>query len=306
MTRAVPLLLGLLLPALCLAQTPAPAPETPSDRLVLNTLLGVRLNPLGLELASRAGYQKVLYRNESVLFRDNFVFVGSHPRISPAGIKVGPVVEFQPLSIFNLRLAAEYVSLFGTAGYLQSFSSPLADYSDTTLNAGRDAEANYSASGSRLAIEPFVQMKVGPFALRNRFTLEYWRMGLRDGDTVWYEGTIDTLAPAKGLVYANDLDVLFLGLPPLVLGARHSLVRPVYSSRQLAPGESVNNGHHRLGLLAAYIFYDEGFTAFNKPAVVLNVAWYLRHRWRTGADVSRAVPYVALAFAFQSDLLGGN
>ncbi|HLL04825.1 MAG TPA: hypothetical protein VK539_29840 [Myxococcaceae bacterium] len=307
MTRAVPLLLGLLLPALCLAQSPVATPETPSDRLVLNTLLGARLNPLGLELASRAGYQKLLYRNEAALFRDNFVFVGTHPRLSPASIRVGPVVELQPLSIFNLRLAAEYVGYFGTLGYLQSRPSPSADYSDTSLEAGKEAGDYGSASGMRLAIEPFVQMKVGPLALRNRFTLEYWNMGdLRNGGTVFYEGTMDTLVPGKGLVYANELDVLFLGLPPLVLGARHSLVRPLYTSRQLAPGESVNNGHHRLGLLAAYVFYDEGFTAFNKPAVFLNVAWYLRHRWRTGADVSRAVPYVGLGFAFQSDLMGGS
>jgi hypothetical protein len=308
MNRAVLLLLGLLMPALAVAQSPVPAAETPEHRLVINSLLVTRLNPLGLELQTRGGYQKRLYRNEGALFRDNFLFVGTYPRVSPATIKVGPVVEFQPLSIFNLRLSAEYVSLFGVQGYLQSRASPNADYSDTVLKAGKDAGDFYAASGSRLAIEPFVQVKVGPIAVRNRFALEYWRMGLRDADTVWYEATLDTMVPGNGLTYANDLDVLFLGLPPLVLGARHSLVKPVYSSRQLGDGQalSVNNGHHRLGLLAAYVFYDEGYTAFNKPAIILNVAWYLRHRYRTGADVSRAMPYVVLGFAFQSDLLGGS
>ena len=61
-----------------------------------------------------------------------------------------------------------------------------------------------------------------------------------------------------------------------------------------------------VGLLAAYVFYDEGYTAFNKPAVFFNIAWYLQHRFRTGADVSRAMPYLALGFAFQSDLLDGG
>lgn len=306
MTRAVLLLLGLLLPVLSVAQSPIAAPEIPSNRLVINSLLVTRLNPIGLELQTRGGYQKRLYANEAPLFRDNFLFVGLYPRISPALVKVGPVVEFQPLSIFNLRLSAEYVGFFGTQGYLQSRASPVGDYSDSTLKTGKEAGDFYSASGSRLAIEPFVQVKAGPFALRNRFALEYWNIGLRDGDRVFYEATLDTLVPGKGLTYANDVDLLFLGLPPLVLGARHSLVRPVYTSRQLAEGESINNGHHRLGLLAAYVFYDEGYTAFNKPAVILNVAWYLRHRYRTGADVNRAVPYVVLGFAFQSDLMGGS
>jgi hypothetical protein len=306
MTRAVLLLLGLSLPALSLAQSPVPPPEIPSNRLVVNSLLVARVNPIGLELQTRGGYQRRLYGNEGALFRDNFLFVGAYPRISPATLKVGPVVELQPLSIFNLRLSAEYVSYFGAQGYLQSRASPVADYSDSTLQAGEDTGDFYSASGSRLAIEPFVQVKAGPIAVRNRFALEYWNVGLRGEDRVFYDGTLDTLVPGKGLTYANDLDVLFLGLPPLVLGARHSLVQPVYTSRQLAEGESINNGHHRLGLLAAYVFYDEGYTAFNKPAVILNVAWYLRHRYRTGVDVNRAVPYVVLGFAFQSDLLGGS
>ncbi len=306
MTRAVLLLLGLLLPALSLAQPAAPAREIPSDRLVINSLLVTRINPIGLELQTRGGYQRRLYGNEGSLFRDNFLFVGAYPRISPALIKVGPMVEFQPLSIFNLRLSAEYVGFFGALGFLQSRASPMGDYSDSTLATGKDAGDFYSTSGSRLAIEPMVQVKVGPIAVRSRFALEYWNVGLRGEDRVFYEAALDTMVPGKGLTYANDLDVLFMGLPPLVLGARHSLVRPVYTSRQLAEGESINNGHHRLGLLAAYVFYDEGYTSFNKPAIILNVAWYLRHRYRTGADVNQAVPYVVLGFAFQSDLLGGT
>jgi hypothetical protein len=129
-----------------------------------------------------------------------------------------------------------------------------------------------------------------------------------DGDRVWYDGTLDTLVPGKGFIATNDLDVLFLGKPPLVVGARYSLVKPLYASRHLAGDELLagDNSHHRVGVLAAYVFWDEGYTAFNKPAVLLNVAWYLRHRYRTGAEVNQAMPYVVLGFAFQSDLLDGK
>jgi hypothetical protein len=302
------LMLGLSLPAQVLAQSSPPVPELPARRLVLNSLFVTRLNPLGLELQTRGGYQALLYRDERPLFRDNFFFVGASPRLSPAGIRAGPVVELQPLSIFTLRLSAEYVGFFSTVGFLQSYASPNADASDTARNAGADAGLNYAASGARFAIEPIAQMKVGPIVVRNRFALEHWRMGLREEDRVWYDPTLDTLVPGRGFTYANDLDVLFTGLPPLVVGARHSLVKPLYSSRQLAAGEplTVDNSHHRLGLLAAYVFYDEGYTAFNKPAVLFNIAWYLQHRFRTGADVNRAMPYLLLGFAFQSDLLGGG
>lgn len=306
MTRAVLLLLGLVLSPQALAQSSAP--EVPGRRFVINNLLAARLNPLGLENQTRLGHQSVLYRNDAALFRDNFLFLGANARLNPAGAKVGPSVEVQPLSIFNLRLTAEYVGFFSTQGYLQSRPSPNADYSEASRDAGAEAGQQYATSGMRLAVEPLVQMKVGPIAVRNRFALEYWSMRLRDGDRVWYDGTLDTLVPGKGLIYTNDLDVLFLGRPPLVLGARYSLVEPLYASRQLPAGEDlvVDNSHHRVGLLAAYVFWDEGYTAFNKPAVLLNVAWYLTHRYRTGAEVSRAVPYVVLGFAFQSDLLDGQ
>jgi hypothetical protein len=36
---------------------------------------------------------------------------------------------------------------------------------------------------------------------------------------------------------------------------------------------------------------------------VLITSWYLKHRYRTGQDVSQAVPYVVLGFAFTSDLV---
>ncbi|WP_224367459.1 hypothetical protein [Hyalangium versicolor] len=308
MKRAVLLLLWLSLPIQALAQAPEPVPEAPSRRLVLNSMLVARVNPLGLESQTRVGYQARLYRKEGMLFRDNFLFLGAYPKINPASIKVGPVVELQPLSMLNLRLSAEYVGFFGTQGFLQSRPSPNAEYSETVLDAGAAVNEQYGTSGAHLAFEPLVQLKVGPIAVRNRFGLEYWSMSLREGDRVWYDATLDTLVPGKGFTLANDLDVLFMGAPPLVVGARYSLVQPLYTPRHLADGEAETqeNGHHRLGLLAAYVFYDEGYTAFNKPAIILNVAWYLRHRYRTGVEVSRAVPYALLGFAFQSDLLDGT
>src|SRR5262245_39956197 len=81
----------------------------PARRFVFQNLFAVRYNPLGLEDQLRAGYQIRLYPREDVLFRDNFFFVGVYPRINPAFVKFGPVVELQPVSFFNLRVIAEYV-----------------------------------------------------------------------------------------------------------------------------------------------------------------------------------------------------
>jgi hypothetical protein len=96
---------------------------------------------------------------------------------------------------------------------------------------------------------------------------------------------------------------------------RYTLVKPLYDETDFAFGSSPNlttfeqtdayrgNGHHRIGPVAALTFYDDGYTSFNKPTLILAASWYLRHRYRTGQDVSGALPLLLLGFAFQSDLL---
>src|SRR5205814_2280108 len=112
----------------------------------------------------------------------------------PAFLKFGPSIELQPLSVFNLRLAAEYIGFFGTFGYLQSFQTPTAVYSDTALDDGKANSRNYSTNGIHAMIEPTIQLKVdvgktgegrpkyGSIAIRNKLAFEYWWMNLHASD----------------------------------------------------------------------------------------------------------------------------
>jgi hypothetical protein len=303
-------------PATPPGSAPPEPPEPPGTRLVLNNLLGFRYNPLGFEDQLRAGFQRRLYRSPSSIFRDNFLFGGVYPKLNPAFVKVGPSLEIQPLSIFNLRLAAEFVGYYATFGSLQSFRSPTDDYSDTVLRAGKDAKQNYSTYGAHLMIEPMIQLKLGPIALRDKLAIEHWRMRVRDGDTVWYDSSLDTLVSSNGWVIANDLDALYLhdvgggsGTfqgARLTAGVRYTRVLPIYGERDFQRGDPralADNGHHRVGPLCAFTFFDRGFSSFNKPTAVVIANWYVDHRFRTGRDVSAAIPYLVAAFAFQSDLL---
>jgi hypothetical protein len=300
------------------AAAPAPAaqPEPPWTRLIGNHLLVFRYNPLGLEYQLRAGVQRRLYRSESAVFRDNFIFGGFYPKINPAFVKFGPSFEIQPLSVFNLRVAAELMGFFSSFGFLQSFNSPLVDYSDTALNAGRDAKRNYSTAGGHFMIEPSVQLKFGPIVVRDKLAIEYWRMNVKRGEKLFYEATVDTLLSANGWVIANDADLLFLhdfkdwkGTfrgARLTLGARYTLVKPLYQGSDFAPGDdpkAENNDHHRVGPIAAFTFFDHGYESFNRPTALLVANWYVDHRWRAGRDVSQALPYLILGFSAQTDLL---
>jgi hypothetical protein len=302
---------------------PVPPPSSeppwqapPDTRLILIHLLVARYNPLGLEYQLRAGVQKKLYASPSPTTRDNFVFAGLSPKINPAYVKVGPSFEIQPASFFNLRVAGELVGYFSTFGYLQSYASPMADYSDTAIAAGKEAKRNYSTYGGHVMIEPSVQLRVGDVVVRDKMAVEYWRMNVHDGDRVFYDVTLDTVLSKDGWVVSNDADLLFLhdfkdwtGTlrgARLTIGARYTMVKPLYQRGDFAPGDQPareDNGHHRVGPLLAFTFFDHGFEALNRPTVLVIVNWYADHRYRAGQDVNQAIPYFVLGLAAQTDFL---
>lgn len=310
---------------------PDPAEAVPPAgwRFILSDLTIFRLNPLGLETRVRIGLQKRLYYSEEALEKNNFVFLGAFPRLNPASVHAGLGAEIQPLSILNVRAFANVQQYFGTFGFLQTFASPTANYSDSTLKDLRDDPLRPPQTGRlyQLSVQPLIQLKLGPIAVRALFQFDRWAIaGVRAGSTTAYEPTVDTLLPDRGWTVSTDADVLYTGRKGLAIGVRHSYVRPFYKQRHFAATGEDNqaafeaytdaNTHQRMGLFAAYTFKDLGPSRFNKPTVILIASWYLSHRYRAGepdapqaADVgpdnyvSRAMPYLILGFAFESDFL---
>jgi len=299
-------------------------------RVMLSDLSVLRLNPLGIETRGRFGMQKRLYASETKLGMNNFMFLGVYPKLNPASAHLAAGGEIQPVAMFNLRATAEVQKYFGTFGFLQSFTSPDANYSDNRL-ADLETVPGFepqAATAFHVSVQPLLQAKVGPVAIRSLFQLDYWDFKLRAGDTAAYEATFDTLLPDQGFTISADTDVLYTGRPGLAIGLRHTWVQPIYKQRHfddpdLSAAENTAeleaydnaNAHQRVGLFAAYTLKDRGPSKFNKPTVILIASWYLTHRFRTGApDVmrpgdtgddftSRAFPYLLVGFAFESDLM---
>lgn len=307
------------------AAAPAYDPDAPPPagwRLMFSDLTIARVNPLGLETRGRLGLQRRLYRAEGAVARTNFAFAGLYPKLNPASAQLGVGGEVQPLSIFNLRALVEVQQFFGTFGFLQSFSSADLNYSDARLRDLRDdpTRSPRAAALFHASIQPMLQLKVGPIALRALLQLDYWDVDTRAGDTTAYEATFDTLLPDRGWTISTDTDLLYTGHRGLAVGLRHSSVTPRYRAEHFTDAATFaaydgDNAHQRLGLFAAYTLFDRGPSRWNKPTVILIASWYLSHRYRTGAPdtlpfmttsedfTSRAVPYVLLGFAFESDLL---
>ena len=285
---------------------------------MLSDLSILRLNPVGIETRGRFGMQKRLYPSKKKIGENNFMFFGLYPKLNPASAHLAVGGEIQPVSMFNLRANAEVQQYFGTFGFLQSFPSPRTNYSDAKLDDL--ASSSLSTPAFHVSIQPLLQARFGPVAVRALFQLDYWDMKIRSTDTTAYEATFDTLLPDKGWTLSSDIDVLYTGKPRLAIGVRHSWVHPFYNQshfidqvdKDAYDGE---NAHQRIGLFGAYTLKDKGPSRFNKPTVVVILSMYLKHRFRTGEPdtlpidgqpddyTSRAFPYILVGFAFESDFL---
>lgn len=289
-------------------------PPIPRYRILATNILGGSYNSEGIEEQLRLGAQMRLYESKSPAFRDNFVFLGINPRVNPTATRLGPSFEIQPLSVFNLKMNLEFVDYFGSLGTIQSFPSALDDFSASTRDRNKELGRGYGAKGARFSITPFVQIKVGPIALRNRFTFEYFAIDLRGGDRVFYEPAYDTMLAGHGKMISDDLDVFYIkDLPAggffshgrIAAGVRYSAFKPLFDSNDFRPGEDRSrekNEMQRIGPIVAFSLFDDGYSKFHEPTIVAMAQWYAAQRNRTGRDMDQAVPYLVLAFVFQSDI----
>jgi len=276
-----------------------------------NTLVG-RVNPLGLIDFAQLSYRHRLYVEEEPALADNFVGIGVVPTLTPALVRVGPIVELQPATVLQLWASYEVIRYFGTFDFLQSFPSPLSDFSDTELSRRGDLPKgdplrNYAATGTQLNLGANVQAKIGPIAVRNLFRLMRPDYDTRTGDRVVYDIVYDVMVPNGGWFINNDVDALYVTKLGLSAGVRWTANFAFYRAEHYAPGEDTgrnpNTPMHRLGPLVAYSFYKDRGGVFDNPTVLAVVNWWLAHRYRDGSDVSQAIPYVVLGFQFTGDLL---
>ena len=317
----------------------SPVPDEPAAvpnkfpggwRLMLSDLTILRLNPTGLETRARVGLQKKLFPSDKKITENNFFFVGAYPKLNPASAHFGLGGELQPASIFNLRVMADFQKYFGSFGYLQSFTSANANYSDATLADNKDMPTPQTepqaATIKHFSVQPMIQLKFGKIALRSLFQFDWWDFDVRSGQPLAYEPTFDTLLPDKGWTVSTDTDLLYV-MPldeakgrQLAAGLRHTWVKPMYGSEHFADAADEatydgKNAHHRVGFFGAYTMKDLGPRTFNKPTIILIVSFYVKHKYRAGepgtldpghtADDyrTRAFPYLIAGFAFESDFL---
>lgn len=294
---------GLVLLTLVTAIDASPAaaqygPQPPNQLYYQSTSIA-RLNPLGLIENLRGVYRRRLFTTPNIFLRDNYVGVGGNVQLSPAFARVGAYAEVQPVPYVQVWGLYEVVGFIGTFDYLTSYDDPSAEFSDSDIDDQGEAGENYIAVGGQLTLGLTLQMKLGPAAIRNQMRVTRPDMDLHGDDRYFYDPVYDAMIEDGGWLLHDDLDLLYLPRERWVVGARYSITAPFYSDADVGD----NGPHDRVGFLLAHTFFEEYKAAFNGPTVLLLVQWYLRHRYRTGDDVSQGIPYVVLGFDFRGDLL---
>ena len=279
--------------------------DIPARRVNLDHFVGGGFNPLVAEYSVRATSRWRQGHSEELLWRDTYLSLGGQVRLNPCYATVGPLLQWQPIAVFNLQALVDAYGFFGTAGMLQSFRSPLENYSDPARNARTEAQDNYATTGWHAMLKPTLQARLGRVALQNVVTVDYFSMRLRGGDTLWYDAGPDTLLPGRGFMLTEEVNLVYLA-DKLTLGATFRYLLPFYDSGNFQPGEdarAADNNNVRLGALAAYTFRDGGYSSFNHPTVFATAAWHMHHRYRSGLVSSQALPFIAVGFAFQQDFV---
>ena len=274
-------------------------------RITYSNLLILRYNPLGLEDRFDLAYRYRLYRKNGLLWRDAHLGFGLSTSLNPAMIGVGPVITLQPLTILTLSAAYYFVAWYGSFDHISSFESAHDDYSDSVIEERGDDGLNYATTGHVVRLQIHAVGKIGPVVINNDLKFYYSNMDLRQGDMVFYEPRYDVMVPNDSWALTNDSDLLYVTRFGLVAGVRNTVVHAFYREVHVREGESTDTDNVpmvRIGPFLAYRFYDRPKKRFNKPTLVLVVNWWLKNRFRTGQDVSQAVPYVVLAFKFEGDI----
>ncbi len=283
----------------------APAGSVPARRLNLDHFVGGGYNPLVMEISSRATYRMRLSDSQDILWKDTFLAMGGQLRVNPCYTAVGPMVDWQPIAVFNLRALVDYFGFFGTFGMMQSFPSPTANFSPSVQDARDKAGDTYATSGWHALLRPTLQAQVGPIAIQNVLSAEYWSIGLRGTDTVWFDAGPDTLLPGKGWTLTDEVNLVYLQ-GPLTLGATFRYLTPLYTQEHFLPNEdpkSVDLSNIRAGVLAAYRLHDGGYSSFSNLTVFGTVMWHLKHPYRTGVESSIYFPFMAVGLSMQQDFV---
>jgi hypothetical protein len=268
-----------------------------------------RSNPIGLGMGARLALRRQLYLSDSVAFRDNAAVGALTAVVTPAFTRVGAAAEVSPASFATLFATWERYDYFGTVGMAQSFPSAASDSGPTEISRraalpSGSAASPYALQGQQVTVGATLAAQVGHWFVRDQARLFWNQAALREGDRVFWDPSIDLILANGGWAVADDLDVGWTD-GRLTAGLTFNVLKSLFRSSDYLPGERASPGdawRARLGPSVNYTWSQPVGSRF-VPSVFAQVQWWLVHPYRTGQEISLAVPWIYLGVSAAGDLL---
>ena len=266
---------------LLLASVPAGASESE-----LPGSFGGSVNPAGLQITLGAGRRWDLYDSRHPLLEDARFSLRLTNRLNPSYNRLEASLELSPLSVLDLKAAAELIGYFGNFGHLTGFEG----YDDDFSRDVRSARSGESVSGvaRRIALSPALKLRAGRLSFRAAADFEWW--ALDHSAPFFYEpsrGTLlrsgeDSLVAVSALVLLRTARHADRGVQLGVLyDATHVWDAPQNRKQRIGPLVSLRLGGRFAGvwkpvLFASPLYYLEQPTRDSRVGAVLWLSFSLR------------------------------
>jgi len=287
------------------ASQPLPEPA-PRHRLMYSNALALRINPLGLEDRFSLMYRRRLSARTGKLWDDTYFGIGITPSVSPTIARIGPTVQLVPLAILQFRASYYFITYYGSHKFkAHDFDSPKDEFGPDTIKGRADAKQGINTIGGQAELSGLFQVKFGPIALRDEVIVYNNNIRLPGTSDVFFDFRHDLLVPGKGWFLSNDADLLYMNTKiRLNAGVRATYYHVFYPRDVYETGDRIDNSNTtaRVGPVISYSFKDRPEKRFTKPTLFLVAQWWVKHRYRTGQEVSQAMPLMVLGFSFMGEL----
>ncbi len=161
-------------------------------------------NPLGLEASAGYSYTNAYRYDEHYDAVSASWTAGPEIALTPSFLRPSLSFEWMPFLFLTTRFEYDGYYYLGANGGMLSFSSAADAFGDRELRARKGTED--SGRGSRLLLQPTVQLRIGDIVLRNQSDIARYRFP--GSGPFFHEQEYDTLLKDGGLLFANRTQVL--------------------------------------------------------------------------------------------------
>ena len=183
-------------------------------------------NPTTLALLAETRYRHIYRRDSSPFWDGLYAQGGFQLGMTPVFGRIGAHIEWLPIAILQLRLQYDHYHFFGRYGSLLPYGSDNAAFGDDEIKARKGEEI--TGTGDRILFQPSLQMKFGPYIIRDR--IDYSAYTFSGEGPFYHEWEYDTLLTTNDHLFVNQL-MFFYGFIPnsngkyLLFGPFHEYVR---------------------------------------------------------------------------------